>query len=81
MMTSSRFTVEEVLSQADMVCYEAKTAGRNRYRLSDSLPFNRPSVTRKYPDCDAFFVAVKRFFYSSKSSLANQIKCNYIDYI
>ena len=33
MMTSSRFTVEEILSQADMACYEAKTGGRNRYHL------------------------------------------------
>lgn len=33
MMTSNRFTVEEVLSQADMACYEAKAGGRNRYHL------------------------------------------------
>lgn len=33
MMTSNRFTVEEILSQADMACYEAKAGGRNRYHL------------------------------------------------
>lgn len=33
MMSSSRFTIEEILSQADMACHEAKTGGRNRYHL------------------------------------------------
>ena len=31
LMSSNRFTVEEVISQADMACYEAKSRGRNRY--------------------------------------------------
>lgn len=31
LMTSSHFTVEEVISQADMACYEAKSRGRNQY--------------------------------------------------
>lgn len=31
LMTSNRFTIEEVISQADMACYEAKSRGRNRY--------------------------------------------------
>ena len=31
LMTSNRFSVEEVISQADMACYEAKSRGRNRY--------------------------------------------------
>ncbi len=31
LMTSDRFSVEEVISQADMACYEAKSRGRNRY--------------------------------------------------
>lgn len=33
MMASSRFTIEEILSQADMACHEAKAGGRNRYHL------------------------------------------------
>ncbi|MEK6772118.1 MAG: EAL domain-containing protein [Pseudomonadota bacterium] len=31
LMTSNRFTIEEVISQADMACYEAKSRGRNRF--------------------------------------------------
>ncbi len=30
-VTSDRFSVDEVLSQADQACYEAKTRGRNRF--------------------------------------------------
>lgn len=33
MMASSRFSIEEILSQADMACHEAKAGGRNRYHL------------------------------------------------
>lgn len=31
LVTSNRFSVEEVLSQADAACYEAKSRGRNRF--------------------------------------------------
>lgn len=35
MMTSDHFTVGELISQADMACYEAKSRGRNRYHFHE----------------------------------------------
>jgi diguanylate cyclase (GGDEF)-like protein len=33
MISSSRYSVDELVSQADMACFEAKRRGRNRYNL------------------------------------------------
>ena len=36
MMSSKDFSVEEIFSQADMACFQAKSKGRNRYHLFDA---------------------------------------------
>lgn len=35
MLDPSRFTMEEILSQADMACYQAKSSGRNCYAVHE----------------------------------------------
>ena len=35
MLDSNRFTMEEILSQADMACYQAKSSGRNCYAMHE----------------------------------------------
>jgi diguanylate cyclase (GGDEF)-like protein len=36
MISSDQYDVEELISQADMACYEAKNRGRNRYNMFES---------------------------------------------
>ena len=47
MIESGRFSAEEVFSQADMACFQAKSAGRNRYYLFDKI---EQDETRKSTD-------------------------------
>ena len=37
MIGSGEFSVEEIFSQADMACFQAKSKGRNRYHMFDAL--------------------------------------------
>ena len=46
-MNANTFSAEEVFSQADMACFQAKSAGRNQYYMSDVLA---QEETRKVAD-------------------------------
>lgn len=37
MIDSKDFTVEDIFSQADMACFQAKSKGRNRYHMYDAI--------------------------------------------
>jgi len=37
MIGSGEFSVEEIFSQADMACFQAKSKGRNRYHMFDAM--------------------------------------------
>ncbi len=44
MISSDRYTVDELVSQADMACFEAKSRGRNRYNLFEASDHDRKSL-------------------------------------
>ncbi len=45
MITSAQYTPDELLSQADMACHDAKTRGRNRYRFYEVSGLEKKRMT------------------------------------
>ncbi len=45
MVDSTRYSVDELLSQADMACFQAKSRGRNRYHMFEESDHNKKSLT------------------------------------
>jgi diguanylate cyclase (GGDEF)-like protein len=44
MIDTTRYSVDELLSQADMACYQAKLRGRNRYHMHEISDFDKKAL-------------------------------------